>query len=105
MYTIDYRSCVNGLSCNIRTKSRAQLHSSVPVVLLYVRNSKDLVPIVIQLEDNDPEKVFTPNDSKEDWLLAKMYFKSVDVAIHEVSKNINKVLIYSINYFKYLKNI
>ena len=85
MYAIDYRSSVKGLPRNIRTKSRAQLHSSDPVVLLYVKNSKDFVPIVIQLEDDDPEKVFTPKDTKDDWLLAKMYFKSVDVAIHEVS--------------------
>jgi len=83
MYAIDYRSSVKGLPRNIRTKSRAQLHSSDPVVLLYVKNSKDFVPIVIQLEDDDPEKVFTPKDTKDDWLLAKMYFKSVDVAIHE----------------------
>jgi hypothetical protein len=51
--------------------------------MFYVNNKGAFTPIMIQLEDDCCDQVFTPNDTAEDWLLAKMYFKSVDVAIHE----------------------
>lgn len=50
------------------------------IVMFYVRHSGDFVPIAIQLGQNPgPETpIWTPNDSKSDWLLAKMHVKSAD---------------------------
>ena len=84
MYAMDYREMLKDVPTNTRMLSGDKIYSCVPVALLYVKNSKEFVPIVIQLENNDPEKVFTPKDTNEDWLLAKMYLKSADVSIHEV---------------------
>ena len=80
----DHRPTVKNNLRNIRTKSRALLQAADPVVIFYVANDGTFKPIFIQLEDGDAEKTFTPKDSAEDWLLAKMYFRSVDVAMHEV---------------------
>ena len=84
MYMVDYREVFKGLPKNRRPLSGEELHSSKPVIIFYVNDSKNLVPVAIQLEEGDPEKVFTPNDTKEDWMLAKMYAKTADVTIHEV---------------------
>lgn len=75
---------VSGLKRNIRKKSKTTIYAANSAALFYVSNKKEFLPIAIQLDTNDPERIFTPNDSDEDWLLAKMYHKSVDVAIHEV---------------------
>lgn len=50
------------------------------IVMFYVRDSGQLVPIAIQLDQepgpNNP--IWTPNDSEMEWLLAKMYVKATD---------------------------
>ena len=86
MYAVDYRELLKDVPTNSRMFSGDKLYSSIPVALFYLGNSKDLAPIVIQLENNEPEKVFTPKDTNEDWMLAKLYLKSADVSVHEVSK-------------------
>ena len=85
MYAIDYRETLKEMPTNFRVLTGEKLYSCVPVALFYVTNTKDIVPIVIQLEDDDPEKVFTRKDTKNDWLLAKMYLRSADLSVHEVS--------------------
>lgn len=52
--------------------------------LLYLNSEEKLMPIAIQLEANNLDTVFTPQDEKYDWLLAKMYFKTTDGCMHEV---------------------
>ena len=90
MYAIDYREMLKDIPTNTRALSGDKLYSCKPVAIFYVTNSKDIVPIVIQLENDDPEKVFTRRDTKEDWLLAKIYFKSADISMHEVCDNEKK---------------
>lgn len=50
------------------------------IAMLYVRASGQLVPIAIQLgQSPGPENpIWTPNDSEEDWLLAKMCINATD---------------------------
>ncbi|XP_045198128.2 polyunsaturated fatty acid 5-lipoxygenase-like isoform X2 [Mercenaria mercenaria] len=53
---------------------------SDPIVMFYVRDSGQLVPIAIQLSQEPGPKspIWTPNDSEMDWLLAKMFVKAAD---------------------------
>merc|ERR1719466_483522 len=83
VYVCDHRPRTRGVARNIRALSRAQHHVANAIAIFYVTNKGAFTPILIQLEDEDPDYVFTPKDSAEDWLLAKMYFKSADVGVHE----------------------
>ena len=84
MYAIEYRETLKEMPTNIRVLTGEKLFSCKPVAIFYVTNSKDIVPIVIQLENDDPKKVFTRRDTNEDWLLAKMYLRCADLSVHEV---------------------
>ena len=51
-----------------------------------MKSSGDLVPIAIQLfqQPSDTNPIWTPDDSKYDWLLAKMWFRNADHQVHQV---------------------
>ncbi|XP_048579793.1 polyunsaturated fatty acid 5-lipoxygenase isoform X2 [Nematostella vectensis] len=75
--------------CNLITLSdivcRFNRLISKPMALFFVNNSKELMPIAIQLfqkpaEDNP---VFLPSDPKYTWMLAKMYYNNADAAFHQ----------------------
>jgi len=67
------------------TSSKQHYYVANCVALFYAAENGDLLPIAIQLVPNDKDSVFTPHDAKYDWLLAKMYFRSTQSSIHEVS--------------------
>lgn len=67
----------------------------VPNALCLFFANESLMPIAIQLVANNPKTVFTPKDVKYDWLLAKMYFKTMDMNVHTVGIKIsNHILIF-----------
>lgn len=54
--------------------------------LFYVKGSGDLVPIAIQFhqQPSDDNPIWTPNDSKLDWLCAKFWLRNSDTQFHQV---------------------
>ena len=67
-------------------RSKYRSYAADPLCLFYVRSSGDLVPIAIQLfqQPSDTNPIWTPSDSKYDWMLAKMWFRNADHQIHQV---------------------
>jgi len=78
---------------DIPTMHREADHRYVaaPMVLLYVRASRHLVPLAIQLkphnpdyptagedEDNPAPVIWTPHDRPENWILAKLWVQNAD---------------------------
>ena len=57
-----------------------RLHAPSPLVLFYLREDGDLVPLAIQLgQDPGPDfPVWTPNDTPDDWMWAKMWVKNAE---------------------------
>ena len=83
IYIVDYkdlegvdRSCAEG----------QQMFAAEPLGLFYVKPTGDLVPIAIQLhqQPGDTNPIWTPNDSRYDWLLAKMWLRHADYQVHQV---------------------
>ena len=85
LYYINYRETI-GVKRN-SNKSGRTLCCGDPICLLLVGKDKMLRPIAIQLEVGG--HVFTPRDSDDDWLLAKLYFRNTDTNVHEVSEILN----------------
>ena len=54
--------------------------------LFFVRNNGDLVPIAIQLhqEPSDSNPIWSPSDSKYDWINAKLWLRAADTQYHQV---------------------
>ena len=59
-------------------ESRAGYYNVAPICLLYVNKAKQLVPIAIQLKQNErnDNPIFLPSDNWIDWLLAKTYYQT-----------------------------
>lgn len=55
-----------------------------PVVLFYVREFGDLIPLAIQLgQTPGPDNpIWTPRDTPEDWILAKLWVRCADFHYH-----------------------
>ncbi|XP_066544289.1 arachidonate 12-lipoxygenase, 12R-type [Amia ocellicauda] len=83
IYMVDY-SLLDGIGANI-IKNNSQ-YLPAPVCMLYKNNQGQLVPIAIQLNQKPgPDNpIFYPDDSKEDWTLAKIYVRSADFNYYEL---------------------
>ena len=77
MYMIDFK-ILEGVSTGTYLGKRLALGS--PMALFYVRPDEKLVPIAIQLGQEPGEQfpIWTPNDKREDWLLAKIWFRNAE---------------------------
>ena len=60
--------------------------------MFYVRESGDLVPIAIQLEQvpGEDNPIWTPNDDELEWLLAKIWVKSADSHVHSIYTHLTR---------------
>ena len=58
--------------------TREGQYCTAPMCLLYVNANKQLVPIAIQLkqEEGEDNQVFFPSDNLVDWMLAKIFYQS-----------------------------
>ena len=83
IYISDFSKALKGVNRN-KTSAGVKLYCPNSICIFHVNSSDDLVPIVIQLDPNNFDSIFTPNDSELDWLLAKMYHKVAFVCMHEV---------------------
>jgi arachidonate 5-lipoxygenase len=67
-------------------KEEDKLQLAVPLCLLYHDSDGHLRPIAIQLGQEPGPKfpVWTPNDGKWAWLLAKMWFRNAEHQVHQI---------------------
>ena len=84
MYIVDYKE-LEGVNITGESTYTAQ-----PLGLFYVKASGDLVPVAIQLlqQPSDTNPIWTPGDSKYDWLLAKMWLRNADHQVQQVFCNV-----------------
>ena len=68
--------------------TREGQYCAAPICLLYVNGDNQLIPIAIQLKQKPSEDynpIFLPSDHRIDWLLAKIYYQSANLQVHEIS--------------------
>ncbi|XP_075315422.1 hydroperoxide isomerase ALOXE3-like [Odontesthes bonariensis] len=67
------------------TKDGNSLHMTAGLCLFYMNPESKLMPIAIQLYQQPSEQnpIFLPSDPETDWLLAKLYVRSVDMMEYE----------------------
>ena len=71
------------------TYAEKDISLAAAICLFYVRNDDAFVPIAIQLGQNpDVFSIWTPNDTRLDWLMAKLWFRNAEVVVHSVYSHI-----------------
>ncbi|XP_075908424.1 polyunsaturated fatty acid 5-lipoxygenase-like [Petromyzon marinus] len=90
VYIVDYQ-CLDGIPGNTVNHSKP-FYLAAPMCLLYVNKQGQLLPIAIQLQQKPSadNPIFLPSDSAHDWMLAKMWVRSMDFQIHEISTHLLK---------------
>nr|XP_032801203.1 arachidonate 5-lipoxygenase-like [Petromyzon marinus] len=90
VYIVDYQ-CLDGIPGNTFKHSKP-FYLAAPMCLLYVNKQGQLLPIAIQLQQKPSvdNPIFLPSDSAHDWMLAKMWVRSMDFQIHEISTHLLK---------------
>ena len=85
VYLTDYKILENIPRYDVEDDKR---YVTEPLGLFYVKKNGDLVPIAIQIfqQPSETNPIWTPNDSEYDWLFAKMWLRTADTQIHQVSK-------------------
>ncbi|CAK8695673.1 unnamed protein product [Clavelina lepadiformis] len=83
IYILDEKKFLEKLERNLYFDTDQPLHCANAVGLFHVNSKGNFVPIAIQLVPGDRDYLFTPADSKDDWLLAKLYFRTAECTLHE----------------------
>eukprot|EP00092_Neocalanus_flemingeri_P065524 GFUD01079698.1.p1 GENE.GFUD01079698.1~~GFUD01079698.1.p1 ORF type:complete len:1168 (+),score=312.67 GFUD01079698.1:40-3543(+) len=83
MYMIDLK-ILDGISTG--TYEDQKLFLAVPMVLFYLPPNEKLIPVAIQLGQlpGTDFPIWTPNDTREDWLLAKFWFRNADAQVSQL---------------------
>ncbi|KAM8772852.1 polyunsaturated fatty acid lipoxygenase ALOX15B-like [Acanthopagrus schlegelii] len=84
IFLVDY-SLLDGVETN--TVNGKKQYLMAPLVLLHKTPQDQLKPVAIQLKQTpgDDNPIFFPTDSEYDWLMAKIFVRSADFNIHELS--------------------
>ncbi|XP_073323093.1 hydroperoxide isomerase ALOXE3-like [Pagrus major] len=84
IFLVDYKLLDEVKSNTINGKKQYLL---APLVLLHKTPQDDLMPIAIQLKQTpaDDNPIFFPTDSEYDWLIAKIFVRSADFNLHQLS--------------------
>ncbi|XP_056903153.1 LOW QUALITY PROTEIN: polyunsaturated fatty acid 5-lipoxygenase-like [Takifugu flavidus] len=84
IYIADYEF-MDGIKPN-DTDPLTQQFLAAPICLLYRDLQKEIMPIAIQLNQipGEDNPIFLPTDAEYDWLLAKMWVRSIDVEHHQI---------------------
>ena len=71
-------------------KKGKKLELAAAMCLFYLDDNEDFRPIAIQLgqEHGEDFPIWTPNDSHNDWLLAKMWFRNADYQVHQMKSHL-----------------
>ena len=90
IYLIDYK-ILEGIPTGWKGMKESndpdeKLEVAPAMALLYLNHQDDLVPIAIQLGQRPGPNcpVWTKNDSKEDWLLAKIWLRNADAQVAQI---------------------
>lgn len=80
IYMVDYK-ILEGIPCYEKR------YVCPSMGLFYVKDSRDLVPIAIQLyqKPSAENPIWTPNDAEMDWICAKLWLRNSDGQFHQVS--------------------
>ncbi|XP_078369932.1 allene oxide synthase-lipoxygenase protein-like [Oculina patagonica] len=91
IYIVDYKE-LEGIKRSGEDGNSQLYYAAEPLCLFYVKSSGDFVPIAIQLfqQSSDTNPIWTPDDSKYDWLLAKMWFRNADHQVHQMRTHLAK---------------
>ncbi|CAK8695675.1 unnamed protein product [Clavelina lepadiformis] len=82
-YIIDFKEKIEEYKRNFYWDTDILLHVPNALGLFHINSKGSFLPIAIQLVPGDRDYLFTPADTKDDWLLAKMYFRSAECNLHE----------------------
>uniref|UniRef100_A0A3B1KIA6 Uncharacterized protein n=1 Tax=Astyanax mexicanus TaxID=7994 RepID=A0A3B1KIA6_ASTMX len=87
IFLCDY-ALLDGVQAN--TVNLRRQYVGAPLCLLYQNKNDKLIPIAIQCNQPAGEEnpIFVPGDSKEDWLLAKLYVRAADFLIHQLDAHL-----------------
>nr|CAB3221299.1 arachidonate 5-lipoxygenase-like [Phallusia mammillata] len=77
IYISDFSEVFNGV------ERMEQLYCAQCIALFCVNDKGEFLPLAIQLVPGSRDHLFTPNDSEEDWLLAKMYLRCAQSNMHQ----------------------
>ncbi|XP_037396904.1 polyunsaturated fatty acid lipoxygenase ALOX15B-like isoform X1 [Pygocentrus nattereri] len=83
IFLCDY-ALLDGVQAN--TINLRKQYVGAPLCLLYKNKDDKLIPVAIQCNQQAGEQnpIFVPGDSKEDWLLAKVYVRAADFLLHQM---------------------
>lgn len=83
IFLCDYK-ILEGLVGNVVHDKQQYL--TAPLCLLYSNPDGKMLPLAIQLgqKPGADNPIFLPTDTKNDWLLAKIYVRSAEFSVHEV---------------------
>jgi len=84
IFISNIKAITEGAPFNLDPSTQQPLFAPLAIALFHAGRHGSFLPIAIQLTPNDPESVFSTKDSKDDWLLAKMYFQSAKTSVHQV---------------------
>ena len=86
MYMVDYKILEDIPHYGQNREDLERRYMCASLGLFYVKGSGDLVPIAIQFhqQPSDDNPIWTPNDSKLDWLCAKFWLRNSDTQFHQV---------------------
>lgn len=78
----DFSTVFDGVERNVNEAGEL-LYCPHAIGLFRASECDNLLPIAIQLIPGESDSIFTPNDDKNDWLLAKMYYRVATSNMHE----------------------
>ena len=86
LYMVDYKILEDIPHYGENDPDAKRRYTSASMGLFYVKNNGDLVPIAIQLhqQPSDTNPIWTPKDSKYDWIYAKLWLRNADTQWHQV---------------------
>ncbi|XP_030612224.1 hydroperoxide isomerase ALOXE3-like [Archocentrus centrarchus] len=90
IFLCDYK-LLDGVQAN--TINGKKQYLMAPLVLLQKTPDDKLMPLAIQLKQKpgDENPIFVPTDSEYDWLLAKIFVKSADFNLYELSAHLLRI--------------
>ncbi|CAK8695669.1 unnamed protein product [Clavelina lepadiformis] len=82
-YVFDARKKLAPVERNFYFDTDKPLYCPNAIGLFHVNSKGNFLPIAIQLVPGNRDYLFTPSDTKDDWLLAKLYFRTAECSLHE----------------------
>ncbi|CAH3165667.1 unnamed protein product [Porites evermanni] len=86
VYMVDYKILEDIPHYGQNREDLERRYMCASLGLFYVKGSGDLVPIAIQFhqQPSDDNPIWTPNDSKLDWICAKFWLRNSDTQFHQL---------------------